>query len=282
MAKKANKKVEIKTETHIPKKEFKSRKKFIFIGGIVVLALILLSFFIFSGKTAESGDVVYADYTGYFDDGTVFDTSIKLIGEQAALQKNVYSPLIFTLGQKQVISGFEENILGMKVGKIKNFTLTPEKAYGEYDSRLLLKNVKRNIDMKRNIIVTTAQYKAAFNKDPVLNEVLNPEKALWEVKVVKFNQTHVTLENLLPLGSSVQLPELPWESTVVNVTSDIITIKQNPKVGDPVQNLASTGSSQLSGIVIRVDDISFDVDANHPFAGKTLTFEVKIIDIQKA
>jgi peptidylprolyl isomerase len=68
---------------------------------------------------AKIGDTVSVHYTGKLADGSIFDSSA---GEE---------PLIFTLGEGELIEGFEEGILGMSVGEKKTVTVAPEKAYGE-------------------------------------------------------------------------------------------------------------------------------------------------------
>jgi len=68
---------------------------------------------------AKQGDTVKVHYTGRFEDGTVFDSS------------NGQEPLEFTIGEGQVISGFEEAVVGMGTGDRKRETIQPERGYGE-------------------------------------------------------------------------------------------------------------------------------------------------------
>ncbi len=67
---------------------------------------------------AKKGDMVRIHYTGKLEDGTVFDTSLKR------------NPLQFTLGNGQVIAGFENAITGMNVGESKTVVIPVEQAYG--------------------------------------------------------------------------------------------------------------------------------------------------------
>lgn len=69
---------------------------------------------------AKMGDTVKVHYTGTLEDGTQFDSSA---GRE---------PLSFTLGQGQVIPGFEEAIVGMSVGDNKTVTIPADEAYGPY------------------------------------------------------------------------------------------------------------------------------------------------------
>jgi hypothetical protein len=73
-----------------------------------------------TGPAAKSGDTVRVHYTGTLTDGKEFDSS---------RTRNV--PFEFTLGRGSVIRGWEEGIVGMKVGGRRKLTLPPEYAYGE-------------------------------------------------------------------------------------------------------------------------------------------------------
>lgn len=67
----------------------------------------------------KSGDTVKVHYTGKFDTGEVFDSS-----EES-------EPLSFTVGAGQVIPGFDQALIGMQTGEVKNIVVPPEQAYGE-------------------------------------------------------------------------------------------------------------------------------------------------------
>jgi FKBP-type peptidyl-prolyl cis-trans isomerase 2 len=85
-----------------------------------------------SEVTAQKGDSVSVHYVGRFPGGKVFDTSMRSEAEKAGLFNPArdYKPLQVVLGARQVISGFEEALTGMKVNETKEVTLPPEKGYG--------------------------------------------------------------------------------------------------------------------------------------------------------
>lgn len=68
---------------------------------------------------------VTVHYTGSFEDGEVFDTTIGR------------TPLTYVEGNHEVVPGFEVAVLGMEPGEKKTVCLEPEDAYGEHDPRLL-------------------------------------------------------------------------------------------------------------------------------------------------
>jgi FKBP-type peptidyl-prolyl cis-trans isomerase len=83
--------------------------------GVLVIKDVVVG----TGAVAKNGDLVEVDYTGKFADGKVFDSSIPR-GQ----------PLPFTLGAGQVIPGWDQGILGMKVGGKRTLTIPADLGYG--------------------------------------------------------------------------------------------------------------------------------------------------------
>ena len=74
----------------------------------------------------KTGDTVKVHYTGTLDDGTVFDTSAER------------EPLAFTVGEKQMIPGFEKGVLGMALEESKTIKILCNEAYGpQYPERII-------------------------------------------------------------------------------------------------------------------------------------------------
>ena len=73
-----------------------------------------------SGAAVKAGDTVSVLYTGKLTDGTVFDASAKH-GNQ---------PFDFTVGAGMVIKGWDQGLVGMKVGEKRTLTIPGDLAYG--------------------------------------------------------------------------------------------------------------------------------------------------------
>ena len=74
----------------------------------------------------EKGDHVAVDYWGTLENGTQFDTS------------EGRGPLEFDVGAGQMIKGFDDGVLGMKVNETKTVEISAKDAYGEVDPKLLI------------------------------------------------------------------------------------------------------------------------------------------------
>ena len=73
-----------------------------------------------NGEEAVNGKLVTVHYSGTLTDGTKFDSSY-----------DRGTPFDFTLGQGEVIQGWDMGVLGMKVGGKRKLTIPAELAYGE-------------------------------------------------------------------------------------------------------------------------------------------------------
>lgn len=77
-------------------------------------------------SVASKGNSVKVHYTGKLEDGTVFDSSANR------------EPLQFTLGDGNMIKGFDSAVHGMSVGDEKSVTIPCGEAYGEKRDDMML------------------------------------------------------------------------------------------------------------------------------------------------
>ncbi|MDR0350394.1 MAG: FKBP-type peptidyl-prolyl cis-trans isomerase [Coriobacteriales bacterium] len=90
-----------------------------------------------TGPEAKTGDKVSVHYTGYLDDGTVFDSSVER-----------GTPYEVTLGEGAVIQGWDQGIPGMKVGGTRQLIIPPELAYGESGRDTIPPNATLTFDVE--------------------------------------------------------------------------------------------------------------------------------------
>ena len=74
------------------------------------------------GPKVEAGKVITVHYSGYLEDGTLFDSSVERD-----------EPIQFVVGQGQVIPGWDEGMLLLKKGDKARFIIPPQLGYGDMD-----------------------------------------------------------------------------------------------------------------------------------------------------
>ena len=72
-----------------------------------------------SGSAIQSGQTAVVHYIGTFVDGTKFDSSV---------DRGV--PLSFTIDAGEVIKGWDQGVVGMKIGEKRKLQIPPELGYG--------------------------------------------------------------------------------------------------------------------------------------------------------
>ena len=73
-----------------------------------------------TGVESKNGDTLTVNYTGTLEDGTKFDSSLNPGRD----------PFVFTVGVGQVIKGWDQGMVGMKVGEQRKLTIPSDLGYG--------------------------------------------------------------------------------------------------------------------------------------------------------
>ncbi len=140
---------------------------------------------------AKVGDSVKLHYTGSLNDGTVFDSS------------QGRDPLEFTLGQNQVIPGFENAVLGMSPGDSKTINIPAEQAYGP---------------RREDMVIDVPPSEFPDNITPTVGDRLQirqPNGGAFNVVVSAVSDTSVTLDGNHPLAGE----DLTFEIELVEISA---------------------------------------------------------------
>ncbi len=120
--------------------------------AVILCVIVLASFLVF--KTANiigepvvrQGDTVKVEYEGKLDSGKVFDSSV----------------IEFEVGSGETIKGFDDAVVGMKIGEQKEFSIPPEDAYGNTNFDLIQEISKSSLpenqepEIGAQLVITTA------------------------------------------------------------------------------------------------------------------------------
>ena len=137
---------------------------------------------------AKGGDQVSVHYKGTLDNGDVFDSS------------EGRAPLNFTLGQGQVIAGFDEAVEGMTLGETRTVRIPPEDAYGGRDEELI-RTVERS-QLPKGDLEIGQTFRARDDRGGAVR-----------LTVVEFNEDNVTLDGNHPLAGQA----LTFEIKLVSI-----------------------------------------------------------------
>ena len=286
---------------------------------VAVIALGLLYFFMTQnpGKTPQSldsnivqkGDTVYLKFVQKLENGTIIGTNYEEIAKKEGIIKDKYPPLIFTVGKGQVPKGLEDAVIGMKISDKKTITLEPKDAYGEYMKELVVLGDRiqyqdRNITAQITEHLTSEDFRRAFGKNvAILGDNVSTDVTPWDYKITGIKDNNITVKAIINKGQSYKLPETPWNSTAIEVKDDEATFRQDPPNGFIVPTelgnatVTATGdklkiiinpkigdTSILDGVPARVTQINethITYDANQPLAGKTIIFDIELIQKSK-
>jgi FKBP-type peptidyl-prolyl cis-trans isomerase 2 len=125
---------------------------------------------------ATKGNTGKVHYTGKLQDGTVFDSSENR------------EPLQFTLGDGNMIKGFDAAVQGMSVGEDKSITIPSAEAYGEKRDEMM-------VDIPMNQV--PADIKPEVGMDL---SIQNQNGQPMPVKVVAVDEEKITLDANHPLA----------------------------------------------------------------------------------
>lgn len=134
----------------------------------------------------ETNSTVTVNYTGKFEDGTVFDSSLHEGRE----------PLTATLGQGQLIPGFESGLVDMTVGETKTIEIEPSDAYGQVNPELVQEVEKSRVPegvaidhmLQANTPMGLMNFRVVEVKDDTVvldgNHPLAGKKLIFDLEVV--------------------------------------------------------------------------------------------------
>ena len=122
-----------------------------------------------------SNSTVTVNYTGRLEDGSVFDSSLN----------EGRTPLTATLGQGQLIKGFEEGLIDMEVGDKKTVEIDVDMAYGQYNEAMVQEVPKEQVPEG---VVVGSMLQANTPMGPI------------NFRVLEVNETNVKLDGNHPLA----------------------------------------------------------------------------------
>ncbi len=256
---------------------------------------------------AAAGDTVSVYYVGTLASGEVFDTTDEAIATANGLPVHT-DALEFTIGEGQMIQGFEEGVKGMKEGDVKTITIPAAEAYGDYDPTMVIsiprvESIERTQELDRVMEIAAAVYVQVFGDEPTVGATKETDELPWAVEITKANDTMVSLKAVVKEGDKPELSSR-WPTTVVAVTDEKITVRADATEGQVIDTALGDATIHVEddaleltynpivgstiflggtsgGTVTEVTDAMMTVDTNHKLAGEDLTFKITLAKLDK-
>jgi len=176
-------------------------------------------------KEVTKGDRVEIHYVGTLEsDGTQFDSS-----------RERGTPLPFTVGQGQMIKGFDDGVLGMKIGENKTLVLPPEMAYGDVSPENVLRVPKKDVvdAIGEAECVIGAKLMVGQGMPATITEITEEEIALdanhplagqtlkFEVELMDLQRTEVKHNDKFKCFFEIDLDDEPSGRIVMELRGDV-------------------------------------------------------------
>jgi FKBP-type peptidyl-prolyl cis-trans isomerase 2 len=255
--------------------------------------------------TAATGDMVTVNYLGKLEDGRVFDTSLLSVAYNTSVAKSLgftlrsnssYVPFSLTIGAGTVISGFNDGIIGMKVGDEKVITIPPSKGYGEMDlSKVFSFDLNETKTIYENM--TFSEFKTKFGVTAVYGLSVQDPTYNWPVLVIYANMDadKVRIQNAPMAGQQIDVyKNATVSATGWNITIQSVDSTKNAGEGEislhhnvtALDNRYIMGYDSVKKSTFILDDVSTSTPVwtgarnyNTELIGKNLVFTVKLVSI---
>jgi FKBP-type peptidyl-prolyl cis-trans isomerase 2 len=257
--------------------------------------------------TASTGSVLTLNYTLRTDSptGAIQETTLESVAMANGLYKtgSTYKPFQVTLGQGQVIVGFEAGLMGLHKGEKKTIKVIPSEGYGrpvvitkeQIAPEFSITRDKKMFDNVLSQTIEKSQFPADM-KDKVMNAkvwdtLTGANNATAKVSAVSSGSITLAIENIgnpfykkeIKVGAVATSTGADFK--IVSIEGSNVTIeisnKESPFYGKSFAVGESATPANGSKITIKeIGDKTVTILADHPFMAKDLYFDVEIVDIQ--
>ena len=235
-----------------------------------------------TGPVAELGDLAEVDFTLRLMNGTVVDTTDRELAEEAGLDQYKVGTQKMILGQSGKVKGFDEAIVGVELGETETKVIPPSQKVYEIQMNKT-KKLHRFQPLNRKQAFKRSNFKEIFGKYPAERDVVfNFGRFPWKYRILNVSDDYVIGEMVVKQEERYQLPGMPWNSTVFEVYTDVVTFYHDPSEGQLIDtefgkaNITTTGKYVfINYMPVRGELLSKSASVG----GVTVTKEFKIVEV---
>ena len=261
----------------------------------------------------EDGDKITFECTGIIGDSNkIFYTTEASKAENPDLLKTVNFLFLSDDPQTAVVGeelsslfnkGFTEKIYNLQIGDEVTFKVTPDKGYG-WPNESLIRKIPINDVVPLYEKVPTESFQLTYNPEDIplyIGQRYVHPYWNWPIELVEINNDTIKYRNDPSIDFEITVLPWPAEITGISEKDNKLFLTHKPdkttlhSTLDPLELLEYDSSFNdiqtvqtdlnigfVDGIIINVDDDYITIDFNDERAGKTLYYEVKILNIEKA
>lgn len=307
------KKHEAHEQQKTEKKEEGFPRIYLYFGLILVALVVVAGIVLLSGPqqpappvesevVAKYGDLVLFDYVVKDEGGKVIDTSVKQVAAGAGLlvegKSYVPAQAVLQPDASGLVKGVESALVGMREGSEKNVTLSPSEAYGEWKGTRLVTIPRESVISRVQTYEVSALVEMAGIQESELVEGANVTLSGWQATVVERANGTVRVRNNPEQGQSFAIPSAAMgvkisygdyvsdEKLFVTPLRGTVTEVNESEMKYSLEALNATKyyKQDAKGVVVEArlysaNESSIVLDYNHPLAGKTLAYQLKLVKI---
>ncbi|MBE0518981.1 MAG: FKBP-type peptidyl-prolyl cis-trans isomerase [Thermoplasmata archaeon] len=293
--------------------------------ALIVVSIGLIGYVIYDNSkaadmgtvyVAESGDTVYLDYIGMFEDGSVFDTSFYSVASNdtsypksltfSPREESSYSAFEMTAGlygeSGGTIKGFALGVIGLKASDVRTIVIAPEDAYAINAG--MVTNISLNQEIPIVETLSSTDFTSLFGTPAIPFSYVTHFEWGWDVLVLSDEFGMVTYKHVPSVGQVAypfgdpedEYSPSGWACTVVSydpaaddgigkiivhhdiTESDVYNVK-GVTYDDSV--FIVSGYNESAG-TFQVHWSNSEIGYNGEIAGRTLVFEIYIRGVVKA
>ena len=274
-----------------------------FVGVLVLVIAILSVYFVYvvpkSGHPplrAENGDQVKVDYIGRFENGLVFDTSLRSVAEDNASYtkafsfgwRNSWAPLPFTIGTvpPAVIQGFDVGVQGLAIGDAKTIVVPPNLGYGSADpTKIVVKPLFEKVAVR--VMMNESAFTTTYKTQAVSGANVTDPFWHWPA-TVSVSASIVTVTNSPIPGQAIR-PYGQWDARVDSVDDGadngtgriVVHHLLDAASVDRVGQRGASGAVVFTVTAVDLAAGTYTLNYNNPVKGQNLVFEVTMLAITR-
>ncbi|MBI4141659.1 FKBP-type peptidyl-prolyl cis-trans isomerase [Candidatus Woesearchaeota archaeon] len=189
-----------------------------------------------SPDSVHFGDLVMINYVLSIpsDDERIVDTNDVALAKEHNLKTFADGPIRIIVGKSGKVKGFDDALLGMKVGDEKETWIPPSQPVTKYMLNKTREVVRSQHILRRQSFPLDV-FNKVFKRTPRVNDVVTSSLFPWNYKIFNVTDAAVGAEALIKEGQEFVLPGFDWKSKVIAVRSVDFVVIHNPKEGQVVE-----------------------------------------------